>query len=204
MTTQEEQNIIKLILSGKTELFESLVKDNQNKVYGLALKLLKNKSDALDISQEAFLKAYSGLSGFRGDSRFSVWLYRLTYNMCIDFLRKKRRESVLSLSDASSDEDAEELNIPDFRYNPETELERKETRQAIRQGIDRLPEKYRAILVLREISEMSYSEIGNILGISEGTVKSRLSRARLQLAKLLCEDGTFSGTERQKDRKEAE
>jgi len=199
MTSEEELQIINAVLNGDTNAFEKLVLANQKNMYNLALKMTGNQDDALDISQEAFLKAYRQLDGFRGESRFSVWLYRLTYNLCIDFLRKKPRSmGVISLTYQDDSGDIQDIEIPDIRNLPEEGALREETRKAIASGIDELSQRHREILVMREITGMSYSEIAETLNLSEGTVKSRLARARLSLANFLVKKGTFPEGFRQK------
>ena len=189
---EEELKIIARVNSGDTEAFELLVAANQSKVYSLALRMTGNEEDALDISQEAFLRAYLSLSGFRGDSKFSVWMYRLTSNLCIDFLRKKKRGTAVTLT-LGEDEDSreQELEIPDQRYCPETEVERRALREAVNSGLAELTEEYRQILILREISGLSYEEIAKTLDLEPGTVKSRIFRARKKLAAILLREGNF-------------
>ena len=198
MTSEEELQIINIVLNGDSNAFEKLVLANQKNMYNLALKMTGNEDDALDISQEAFLKAYRQLDSFRGDSRFSVWLYRLTYNLCIDFLRKKPRTGVISLSYQDDSGDIQDLEIPDMRNLPENGILRKEIRNAIAAGINELSQRHREILVMREITGMSYGEIAETLNLSEGTVKSRLARARLSLVDFLVKKGTFPEGFRQK------
>jgi len=202
MTAEEERGIINRILSGDKNAFEQLVIANQKNVYNLALKMLGNEEDARDISQEALFKAYRQLDGFRGDSRFSVWMYRLTYNLCVDFLRKKPRAGVVSLSVHSDDSaDSFDMEIPDVRELPEDAALRRETRKTIAKSIDELSPRHREILVMREITGMSYVDMADTLNLSEGTVKSRLARARLSLANILAEKGTFPETHRLKEAK---
>ena len=191
MTSEEELDIIQKVLGGDKSAFEALVLENQRNVYNLALKMIRNEEDALDISQEAFLKAYLQLDGFRGESKFSVWLYRLTYNLCIDFLRKKTRETVIPLTFQDDADDFRELEIPDIRDLPEDTVIRKETREAIADSIGVLGQNHREILIMREVTGMSYGEIAQTLNVSEGTVKSRIARARMSLIKILSEKGTF-------------
>jgi RNA polymerase sigma-70 factor (ECF subfamily) len=204
MTAAEERAIVDRVRNGEAEAFEALVLENQKKVYNLALKMTGNENDALDISQEAFIKAYTGLHGFRAESRFSVWMYRMTYNISIDFLRKKQRVPVSSLTYIDDEGDNTDLEIPDLRYEPALETEKKELREAVARGIDELPNHHREIIVMREMTGMSYEEIAATLGISEGTVKSRLSRARQSLVSHLCRYGTFSHNGRHKTGKEVE
>ena len=192
MTREEELNIIHRITGGESELFETLVLENQTAVYNLALKMTKNEQDALDISQEAFIKAYSSLGGFRGESKFSVWLYRLTYNLCLDFLRKQKRFPVSSITYIDEDGESRELEIPDFDSSPEEMLQRTETRLIVHEAVCLLPDDQRQIFVMREYSGMAYEDIAESLSISIGTVKSRLSRARQKIVKHLLSDGTFA------------
>jgi len=194
----EELEIIKKVLDGDANAFEEIVLANQKNVYNLALKMTKNEDDALDISQEAFIKAYRQLEVFRGESKFSVWLYRLTYNLCIDFLRKKSKTQVVSLSSYHDDSgDSFEMELPDIRELPEERLTRKELRNEIAESIEKLGQSHREILIMREMNDMSYTDIAHTLGISEGTVKSRIARARLNLANILVENGTFAENYRQ-------
>lgn len=193
MTREEEATLVKLVQSGNHAAFEQLVIANQTKVYNLALRMVGNEQDAYDMSQEAFIKAYHGLENFRGDSRFSVWLYRLTTNVCLDFLRAESRKSHGSLTYISEEDGEKELEIYDDRFTPETVVEKKELRKAVNQGLMRLPENYRAILLLREIEGLSYEEIADTLSLEEGTVKSRIFRARKKLCGILMEDGNIFG-----------
>ena len=113
MTKDEEKGYIERVLAGDESAYEPLVTENQTKVYRLALRILKNEADAEDAAQEAFLKAYTSLADFRGDSRFSVWLYRLTNNICIDMLRKNKRAVIVSLQTEDDDGEETEIAIPD-------------------------------------------------------------------------------------------
>jgi RNA polymerase sigma-70 factor (ECF subfamily) len=195
----EELAIIKRVIGGDTSAFESLVSAHQKNIYNLAIKMTGNIDDALDISQEAFLRAYTRLEGYRGESRFSVWLYRLTYNLCIDFLRKKPRIAVIPLTYQDDSGEEAELEIPDVSSLPENELLLAEKRRVINESIEELDDDHREIIYMREITGMSYYDISTVLGINEGTVKSRLSRARKNLAEILMSKGTFPDSFRQKD-----
>jgi len=189
---EQEKEIIQKVLSGDSNAFEDLVLANQKNVYNLALKMTRNEEDALDISQEAFIKAYRQLSNFRGDSRFSVWLYRLTYNLCIDFIRKKKPESnVVSLNYEDDSGETTPLEIPDLRNLPEDTAIRSDMRKTINESIDELADKHREVLIMREITGLSYDEMAETLRVNVGTVKSRLARARLKLVELLIAKGTF-------------
>jgi len=204
MNLDEEKKVIKRVLDGDRNAFEELVMANQKNVYNLALKMTGNEEDALDVSQDAFFKAYQQLGGFRGDSRFSVWLYRLTYNLCIDFLRKKPRAKVIPITYEDDDGDDRNLEIPDVRNLPEDKVLRGEVRKTIATSITELAPRYREILVMREIVDMSYDDMAKTLNVNVGTVKSRLARARMKLADILLEKGTFPESFRLKLREEVE
>lgn len=191
MTREEEYAVIRRVCAGDTDAFEALVTAYQKQVYNLALRTVGNEEDAADMTQEAFLRAYRSLGSFRGDSKFSVWLYRLTTNICIDFLRSRGRRPTVSLTAADKDEEPQELDVADDRFDPVQSLERAELRRAVQRGLASLPEDYRRILMLRELSGLSYAEIGQVLRLEEGTVKSRLFRARKKLCDFLRKDGNL-------------
>lgn len=192
LTHEEEMRVIAQVLDGDTNAFEILVNDQKKVVFNLALRMLGNEEDAYDISQDAFLKAYTNLSGFRGDCKFSSWLYKLTTNLCLDFIRKRNRHKVIPLVFEDDNGDSEYLEIPDETYSPETQTEQKHLRESVRKGLNQLPPQQREILVLREIGGLRYDEIGSQLGIEEGTVKSRIFRARKKLCEILSKDGNIS------------
>ena len=196
MTREQEREIVNRVISGDTEAFEALVLEHQNKVYSLALRMVGNEEDARDMAQEAFIRAYGSLAGFRGDSKFSVWLYRLTSNICIDFLRSRGKKRTMSMTWAGDEgEDAGELEIPDETWSPESQLERSLTRESVRRGLESLSPQYREILLLREINGLSYAEIAGALSLEEGTVKSRIFRARKKLCDFLLREGNISPPE---------
>lgn len=203
LSPAEELELIEKVRSGDHDAFEPLVREHQKKVYSLALKLLRDPDDAEDAAQESFIKAFTSLDSFRADSRFSVWLYRITYNICLDLLRRKKRANEVPLSFEDDEGEETELQIPDERTSPEKEYEKAELRSLIREGLDTLSPEHRQILIMREISDMSYSEIAETLSIEEGTVKSRIARARRSLAKYLELHGTSAVVLRHKSGKEA-
>ena len=190
MTRERENEIIAKVVAGDVNAYAELVEEYQTRVYNLALKMLANDADAQDIAQEAFLKAYRALDMFRGESGFSSWMYRLTTNLCIDFLRKEKKNRTDSITVVRNDE-PEEQEIPDLRYNPETELERQELRGAIRSALMELNPEYRQAVVMRELGGMSYAEIADELEIELGTVKSRIARARQKMRSFLINNGNF-------------
>ena len=192
MTREEEAKVIRAVLDGNTNAFDDLVLEYQDRVYHIALRMTGNEEDAFDLSQETFLKAYRTLKSFRGEASFGTWLYRMASNLCVDFLRKKKRRGASSLVSLDEEEaPGRPRELPDLRYEPQNELERKETREKLRAGLRKLPEEQRLILVLRDVEGLSYQEIGDVLRLELGTVKSRIYRARARLAALLTEEGNF-------------
>lgn len=185
-----EQELAAKARAGDRDAFEQLVLTYQNRVYTLALRLTGDREEARDLAQEAFLRAWQGLPSFRGDSGFSTWLHRLTTNVCLDFLRRRTRqrehEPGVSLDDETVPEPA------DCSQDPQLRLERAELARTVERGLAALPEHYRQALVLRELSGLRYQEIAAALGVDMGTVKSRLARARVLMAKFLTEDGNIS------------
>lgn len=191
MTREQEAAVIQAVLDGDVNAYEALVKEYEKNVYNLALRMTGNSEDAYDMSQEAFIKAYNSLSAFRGDSKFSVWLYRIVSNVCLDFLRSKNRKPTVSLSVENDEGEDVELDIADESSSPELVLERGLTRDAVRRGLAALPDDHREILLLREIQGLSYDEIAEVLGLEAGTVKSRIFRARKKLCSFLIKDGNI-------------
>ena len=191
MTREQELAVIQRVQRGDVNAFESLVTAYEKNVYNLALRMTGSPEDAEDMAQEAFIKAYNSLPSFRGDSKFSVWLYRIVSNVCLDFLRKKNRRSTVSLSAEDDDGEDVQLDLPDTSQSPEELLEKKLTRESVQRGLASLPPDARQILLLREIQGLSYEEIGETLGLEPGTVKSRIFRARKKLCAYLLSDGNI-------------
>ena len=191
MTREQEAAVIQAVLDGDVNAYEALVKEYEKNVYNLALRMTGNSKDAADMAQEAFIKAYNSLTAFRGDSKFSVWLYRIVSNVCLDFLRSRSRKQTVSLSTENDDGEEVELDIADETHSPEQLLDRSLTRDAVRRGLAALPPDHREILLLREIQGLSYEEIADVLGLEAGTVKSRIFRARKKLCSFLIKDGNI-------------
>ena len=166
--------------------FESLVTAYERRVYSLALRSTGSEADAADITQEVFLRAYRSLDTFRGESGFSTWLYRITVNLCVDLARKN--------NPAESLDDEQALEVPETRgaYQPETALANSELRRELDAALSLVSEEHRKIVILRDVAGMSYADIAAALELEEGTVKSRLARARAALRKILIERGNIS------------
>ena len=178
--------------AGEEDAFEALVRACEKQVYLLALRYTNNPADALDISQETFIKAFRNLKKFKGDSSPETWVYRIAVNTALDFVRRNARRSETSLYVTDEDGKEQALDIPDDRYSPAKAAEQADMREQLKKAIAMLPEEQRQVLVLRDINDFSYQQIAEILDVSEGTVKSRLFRARARLLELLKNSGNFS------------
>lgn len=190
-----ETELIQKAARGDQDAFAQLLELHQNKVYGLTLRLVGSPEDAMELTQETFFNAWRGLPNFHADSKFSTWLYRLATNAAIDFLRREKRRRNLSTIPLSTDDDPDRvLDIPDQRFTPQSQLERQELQEAVHRGLGQLSDEHRQVLVLRELNGLSYTEIAQVLGLEEGTVKSRIFRARLALRNILLADGNFSAS----------
>ena len=187
-----DQELAARAKAGDQGAFEQLVLDNQNKVYSLALRVTGDREEAAVLAQEAFLKAWQALPSFQGESSFSTWIHRLTANLCIDHLRRRARRQGVEGGPSLDDEEAGWPEPADWEGDPQRQLERIELSEALERGLAALPDYFRQPLVLRELSGLSYQEIGAALGLDLGTVKSRIARARLALRKILLADGNFS------------
>ena len=184
----QEQKWVDAAREGDQEAFEELVRLYEKRVLALTRRMCRNPEDAAEAAQEAFFAAWQGLKSFRGDSSFSTWLYRLASNACVDLLRREgKRQAAVSLDD-------EDLNLdfPASLSSPQEEVERRELREQIEAGLRALPPSLREALILREMQQLRYDEIGEALGLDIGTVKSRISRGRKKLRAFLLAGGNFS------------
>lgn len=181
-----EKVLLQRAKKGEMAAFESLVTAYERRVYSLALRTTGSEADAADITQEVFLRAYRSLDTFRGESGFSTWLYRITVNLCVDLARKN--------NPAESLDDEQALEAPETRgaYQPETALANSELRRELDAALSLVSEEHRKIVILRDVAGMSYADIAAALELEEGTVKSRLARARAALRKILIERGNIS------------
>ena len=186
----EEQAVLRRVQQGDSEAFSQLVTAYEKQVYNLCLRMVTNPEDAQDLAQEAFLKAWRGLSFYKAESSFSTWLYRLTTNVCIDFLRKRKRSNTVSLSNEDEGE-AWELELPDPAPTPEQQLEYRDQEQAVAHAMAQLDEEYRTILTLRVVQDLPYEQIADVMNMKIGTVKSRLARARIKLKNFLLQSGNY-------------
>ena len=185
---------------GDRQAFETLVSRYESKIYHMALRYTGDAQEALDITQEVFLRMYRGLYSCQEDCNVSVWLYRLTDLVCKDAVRQISSRAVLSEHEQDSDEPYE-IEIPDLRYNPESVYDRAALRDTIVDAVSALPEHLRKVIVLREIAGMTYEEISDCLELELGTVKSRIARGRDKLRSFLSRPVEKKETETKKPQK---
>lgn len=180
-----ESQLVKLALKGDQAAFAELVELYQEKLYHMAYRMLNNRQEAEDVVQETFLRVFNNLERYNDSMKFSTWIYRIATNLCIDRLRK--RKPIYSL-DAESTE-YEGLDgysmIPSDDRTPESELLLSETQRIIHQAIDTLPPKYKTVMILRYIHELSLQEVGDVLDMPVTTIKTRVHRGREFLRKKL-------------------
>jgi RNA polymerase sigma-70 factor, ECF subfamily len=180
----DDRHLVEQATRGDREAFGSLVRRHQDRAFNVAYQVVRNRDDALDVAQDAFVKAFASLSSFKGEASFSTWLHRIVVNLAIDCLRRRRRGDPTTYDDrlAVPEEGGASQAAPD---TPETALESQQVRSLLARGIQALPPAHRAVLVLREIEGLSYEEISRAVGCSLGTVMSRLFYARRKLQKVL-------------------
>jgi RNA polymerase sigma-70 factor (ECF subfamily) len=191
-----QAELVRSARGGDKEAFYSLVHRCERAVYVAAISILNNPADAEEVAQEAVLKAFANLAQFRGEAEFSTWLIQITINEARLRLRKDRRHLYESVDEHQTDEEGEYFpkDFADWREVPSEALQREELRQALKQALARLAPKYREVLILRDVQQLSTEETAQVLGISEGSVKTRLLRARLQMRDELAPgiDGSWS------------
>ena len=185
MDSHEKKLIIES-QKGDMESFEKLIKEYQKGAYNIAYRMLGNTEDAKDASQEAMIKIYRSIGGFRMKSSFKTWFFRVVTNTCLDYRRKRSRNKVLYLDKAvNSEEGSFQREIEDPSDGPEEIIIKNENTRTLHGYISKMPEKYAMAIILRDVRGFSYSEMGEILELPEGTVKSRISRARIMLKDII-------------------
>jgi RNA polymerase sigma-70 factor, ECF subfamily len=193
---RRERDLIARIKGGDVEAFYELVRPYERAVFLAALSLVKNDADAEEVAQEAILKAFKNLSRFRQEAKFSTWLIQISINEAKMKLRKDRRHLYESMEAGQQNDDGDYIpkDFADWREIPSEALEQKELRKALTQALNSLPEKYRTVLILRDVQHLSITETAQVLGLSEANVKTRLCRARLQMRDALAPgfDGAWS------------
>lgn len=184
-SSAEDQALVQAAQGGDMAAFEELVARHRDKIYARAYTMMRNEEEAVDLSQEAWIKGWQRLAQFHGESSFGTWMTRIVINLCLDQLRKQKRQRTESLDEINEESGGVERQMPVVTVNPTAGLERSELRQRIDQALNQLSYEHRTVLVLHEFEEMEYKQIAKTMGCSIGTVMSRLFYARRKLAALL-------------------
>ncbi len=179
-----ETKLLERAIQGDVESFEQLIKNYNRYAYNIAYRMMGNEEDAKDMSQEALIKAYKSIKKFKMESSFSTWLYRIVINTCKDELRK-RKEATYSLDETFGEDNRLKHEIRDDKSDPILIYEKIELKANIENALNRLSDDGKSVVVLKDILGYSYDEIGEILQIPIGTVRSRLNRSRLALKEIL-------------------
>jgi len=169
----QDHECVALFLNGEQAAFAELVRRHQNRVFRFLLRMMGCREEALELTQDTMLKAFRSLPGWRPDATFSTWLFRIASNAATDRLRRKKVVKYVPIE--------EHMDFPDPAAGPEDELQSAQRYRILEAALQRLQADYRQVLLLRELEGMSYAEIGDVLGLREGTVKSRIARARQAL-----------------------
>jgi RNA polymerase sigma-70 factor, ECF subfamily len=186
-SSAEDQELVRAAQGGDMAAFEELVGRHRDKIYARACTMMRNEEEAIDLSQEAWVKGWQRLHQFQGESSFGTWMTRIVINLCLDQLRKQKRQRTESLEEISEESGGVERQMPVVTVNPTERLERAELRHRIDRAMDQLSYEHRTVLVLHEFEEMEYKQIAKVMGCSIGTVMSRLFYARRKLATLLAD-----------------
>jgi RNA polymerase sigma-70 factor (ECF subfamily) len=193
---ERESNLLQRAGRGDKEAFYLLVQPCERGLFATAMAILKNPADAEEAAQEAVLKAFMNVGRFRGESKFSTWITQICVNEARLKIRKARKHLYDSIDEPESGEDGEYFprDFADWREIPSEALQRKELQVALKRALDELPEKYRTVLILRDIQQLSIEETAQVLGLSPANVKTRLLRARLQMRDALAPglDGSWA------------
>jgi len=186
-SAQDDEALVRAAQRGNMQAFEELVARHRDKIYARAYSMMRNEEDAIDLSQEAWVKAWQRLKQFQRESSFSTWMTRIVINLCLDQLRRQKRQRAESIEAMDEESGGVERQMPVVTVNPTEGLERAELRARIDRGLNQLSEAHRTVLVLHEFEQMEYKLIAKTMGCSIGTVMSRLFYARRRMAGLLAE-----------------
>lgn len=176
MTDDAERGFIARAQAGDPRAFSALVREYQDRVFRFILRLIGARDEAMDLTQETFMKAHQALPGWRPDAQFRTWLFRIAHNTALDVLRRRQRIEFVSVADLAAGDVG--YDIPDPARQPDQRLADRQNIELLERTLQELTTEHREILLLREMEDMSYDEIAASLGIAAGTVKSRLARAR--------------------------
>jgi len=184
-SSADDQTLVRAAQRGDMTAFEELVARHRDRIYARAYSMMRNEEEAVDLSQEAWVKGWQRLAQFQGDSSFGTWMTRVVINLCLDQLRKQKRQRTESIEGMDEESGGVERHMPVVTVNPTAGLERAELRQRIDRALGLLSYEHRTVLVLHAFDEMEYKEIAKTMGCSIGTVMSRLFYARRKMAALL-------------------
>jgi RNA polymerase sigma-70 factor (ECF subfamily) len=184
-TNAKDDALVKAARRGDMRAFEELVLRHRDKIFARAFSMMRNEDDAVDLSQEAWVKGWQRLKQFQGESSFATWMTRIVINLCLDQLRRQKRHRTESIEGMDEESGGVERQMPVVTVNPTERLERGELRKKIDGAMGKLSEEHRTVLVLHEFEEMEYKEIAKTVDCSIGTVMSRLFYARRKMAALL-------------------
>ncbi|MDP1735726.1 MAG: sigma-70 family RNA polymerase sigma factor [Sulfuritalea sp.] len=176
MADEAESELIARAQKGDHRAFTALVRSYQDRVFRFILRLIGARDEAMDLTQETFMKAHQALPGWRPEAQFRTWLFRIAHNAALDVLRRRKHVEFVSIDDLPGGDEGHAL--PDPARRPDELLADRQSIELLERTLRDLPAEHREILLLRELEEMSYTEIAATLGIAEGTVKSRIARAR--------------------------
>ena len=180
-----DREMIAQCKKGDREAFNKLMETYQKQVFNISYGMLSDYEDASDATQEVFVKVWRSIAGFKGESSFTTWLYRISANVCNDILRKRQRRGMTVSLDADDGDKNPLSELPSESPTPEESLEVNERQRLVRMAIDSLSDEYKTVIILSDLQQLSYEEVANVLKIPTGTVKSRLNRARNALRKKL-------------------
>ncbi len=180
-----DEELVRAAQKGDMVAFEELVARHRDKIYSRAFGIVRQEDDAVDLSQEAWIKAWQRLDQFHGESSFATWITRIVINLCLDRMRKMKRQRTESIEQMDDETGGVERQMPVVIPNPTEGLEREELRKRIDRAMEQLSHEHRTVLTLHEYDELEYKEIAKTMGCSIGTVMSRLFYARRRLASLL-------------------
>lgn len=181
----KERLLINKCCKGNIKAFEKLIMNYEKKVYNISLRILKNPEDAMDASQEVLIKVFQNIKKFNFKASFSTWIFKIVTNTCIDYLRKRNNKLIYIDEAINTDDGVIQREIADDSFTPEELLDKKLTKELVHKSIDKLDDIYRIVIILRDIQGFSYEEISQILDLSVGTVKSRISRGRINLKRII-------------------
>lgn len=184
-SSASDEQLVGAAKDGDMAAFEELVARHRDKIYARAFSMMRNEDEAIDLSQEAWVKSWQRLKQFQGDSSFGTWMTRIVINLCLDQLRRRKRQRTESIEEMDEESGGVERQMPVVIVNPTERLERGELRKRIDGALQQLSHEHRTVLVLHEFEEMEYKEIARTMGCSIGTVMSRLFYARRKMAVLL-------------------